>query len=124
VLPEIRRREETLSKLNDELAQVPPKEFSIKAVRTLKATMTERMDEFRRLLRADVPTARDALKQLLGDKPIRLVPIGAGSKGFRRPGETVLGALLSSGLRIRLEIADQGGRPAIETCGVPTASRR
>ena len=91
----MRKRQETLAKLNAELAQVPPKEFSMKAVRALKATMTERMDEFRRLLRADVPTARGALKQLLGDKPMRLVPINLeGRKDFGVRGETVLGVAL------------------------------
>lgn len=78
-------------------AQVPPREFNLKDVRALNATLAERREDYRQRLRADVPTAREALKQLLGDKPIRLAPITTeGRKDFGVRGETSLGALLSS----------------------------
>jgi hypothetical protein len=63
-----------LTKLNTELAQVPPKDFNVESVRSLKATMNQRLDEFRKLLRADVPTATAGPDQ------------GGWPKGFRDQG--------------------------------------
>lgn len=83
VLAEIRETRADADQLNEELAQVPPREFNLKDVRALNATPAERREDYRQRLRADVPTARQALKQLLGDKPIRLVPIRTeGRKDF------------------------------------------
>jgi hypothetical protein len=94
--------------VNADLAQIPPREFNMQDIRTLKATLDEWREDFRQRLRSDVPTAREALQQLSGDTPIRLVPITTeGRKDFAVRGETSLGALLSSGLRIKLEIVDQ-----------------
>jgi len=80
----------------------------------MKASMVERMGEFRTLLRADVPTAREALRKLIGDQPIRCVPImWQGRKDFGIRGETQFGALLSSASRIPLDSRAEGQKPAI-----------
>jgi len=121
VLAEITKREQGIAQAEADLAKLPPKEFDVKDIGTLKASMVERMGEFRTLLRADIPTAREALRKLIGDQPIRCVPImWQGRKDFGIRGGTQLGALLSSAPRIPLRIAEQKAKkPAIARMASP-----
>jgi hypothetical protein len=62
--------------LEHEHAKLPPKEFALKEINILKATMQERIAVFRELLRGEVTIARQALRKLL-DGPVKFPAVAA-----------------------------------------------
>jgi hypothetical protein len=106
VLNEIKKVEKDIQTLEHEHAKLPPKEFQLKELNALKATMQERIEMFRELLRGDVSAARTALRKLL-DGRLKFAPTTrAGVKHLGIRGETHLGALVASWPPLRLRVRE------------------
>jgi hypothetical protein len=72
VLAEIKKIEKDIATLEQEHAKLPLKEFALKELDSIKATMRDRIAMFHELLRGDVSAARQALQKLL-DGPIKFL---------------------------------------------------
>ena len=95
ILDEIRQREARIEALERELSTLrAPEPDELHAAR-LKRALCERAARFKDTLRADVPRARQALRQLLVEPLLTFNPVMVdGKKAFAFEGRTQVGALL------------------------------
>jgi hypothetical protein len=97
VLTEITRLGKLIEQRKEEKNALPQEEATVADIEALKAQMTHRLQQFRQLMRTDIPAARIVLRKLLNGHKLKahLSLNGHGKKTFEVRGDAWLGALLN-----------------------------